>query len=105
MQPRTIDLNMDLGVFVKVIPLQAEKLVPQHSHEFPHVTVLVRGTVRVWKNGVLDGDYAAPCGILISAHTKHVFQTLTEAVLLCVHDVEATGIVEVAEEHQFEERV
>ena len=73
-QPRSYDLNMEHGVWIKVIPLAAKgSVVPQHSHNFPHVTNLVRGSIGVWKDGVFDGNRHAPCGILITARVKHTF--------------------------------
>jgi|SRR5665213_1997862 len=101
-QPETIDLRMACGVFAKVMRVRkAHTVIPQHSHSFDHVSNVVRGAVRLWRDDVLDGDYQGPCGITIKAHVKHLFETLVDDVLiLCVHDIGTAEEVSIEEEHQ-----
>ena len=100
----TTDLRWADGVFGKTIALShAGLVVPQHSHVYPHVSVLVRGKIRAWAGDNLLGDFEAPVGITIAALVKHKFLTLTEdVIILCVHDIGTAENVEIAEEHQFE---
>lgn len=100
-QPISTEIKMLDGVFVKSMCVQrAGTYVPQHSHVYPHVSVLVKGAVRVWRDGALDGDYAAPVGILIPAGVKHLFQALQDGTtVLCVHDIGTAEAVEVLDEH------
>lgn len=101
-QPETTDLRMADGVFCKTIRVhKAHSLVPQHSHAFPHVSVIVRGSVRLSIDGRPAGTYMAPFGIFIAACRKHLFETLEDdTIILCVHDIGTAENVEIAEEHQ-----
>ncbi len=104
-QPFGVEIHTADGVFVKqmVVP-DAFTLIPQHSHRFAHLTMLAAGSVRVWCDGNLRGDFAAPTGITIEAETKHLFQTLEPAtVLYCVHHLGQAEHVEILEEHQIVE--
>lgn len=100
-QPISTEIKMFDGVFVKSMCIQrAGTYIPQHSHTYPHVSVLVKGAVRLWRDGVLDGDHYAPKGILIPAGVKHLFQSLQDgATVLCVHDIGTAESVDVLEEH------
>ncbi len=104
-QPISTEIKMADGVFTKsMVVARAGTLIPQHSHAFDHVSVLVRGGIRVTANGECLGDFAAPHGITIKAGVKHLFQTLVDdTIVLCVHDIGAADAVEVVEEHQIVE--
>jgi hypothetical protein len=104
-QPASTDLRMANGVFCKTIVLQAAGIgVPQHVHEFPHVTVVVRGGIRAWRGNTRLGDFLAPVGITIAAHVKHTFVSLRpNTVLLCVHDIRGAEAVAIEAEHQIDE--
>lgn len=101
-QAETTDLRMADGVFCKTIRVRkAHRFIPQHSHSFAHVSVVVRGAVRLWRDGVLGGDFQAPIGVTIAAHVKHLFETLEdETIILCVHDIGTAEGVKIDEEHQ-----
>jgi quercetin dioxygenase-like cupin family protein len=92
------------NVFVKQMFIaKRDTLIPQHAHVYDHLSMLATGSVRVWKDGVLDRDYDAPAGIFIAAGIKHTFQSLEDrTIIYCVHAVAGDGDVEIAEEHQFE---
>lgn len=103
-QPPVWDRTTTDDVFIKQMYLaKAFTLVPQHSHEYAHTTLLARGKVRVWQDGELLGDFEAPDTILIPAKTKHVFQSLeNDTLLYCIHNVMRQGKVEIHETHEFE---
>ena len=105
-QPISEEMSFAGGVFVKTMTMPVSgMLVPQHAHSFPHVSVLVKGKIRVWCADVFVADYEAPIGILIKAHVKHTFMALTPAIVLCVHDIESAETVAIDEEHQFLARI
>ena len=101
-QPISTDIKLADGVFMKTMVVRkALTVIPQHSHRFDHVSVLVRGSVRVMADGEHLGDFTAPRGITIKAGVKHLFQTMTDdTIVLCVHDIGTAEGVEVLEEHQ-----
>jgi hypothetical protein len=75
-------------------------VIRQHSHSYDHVSMLAKGSVRVWQNGVLDRDYTAPFPIAIAAGVMHRFESLEDDTLvLCIHNTFRTGQVEVLEPH------
>ena len=90
------------GIYIRQILIpKADSMVPQHSHAWNHVTMLARGSVYVWKDGVLDRRYQAPTRIEIKAGVKHLFLTLEDNTLLfCIHNLHDEAAVKVLEEHQ-----
>lgn len=101
-QPDSIEFHSADGVFVKMMHIKHENIfVPQHSHSYDHLSMLARGSVRVWKDDVLVGDFTAPHGINIEAHKKHKFLSLEpNTIIYCIHNISRTGEVEVAEHHE-----
>ena len=100
-QPISTEIKMADGVFVKTFVVHsAGTFIAQHSHAYPHVSVLVRGAIRVWRDNVFDAEYRAPVGITIQAGVKHMFEA-TEAgtTILCVHDIGKAEAVVIADEH------
>jgi quercetin dioxygenase-like cupin family protein len=96
------------GVFAKTWTVRDRgTLLPQHSHVWPHISYIVSGVVRVWRDDELLGDYAGPCAVKIPAHALHKFLTLTDDVtILCIHNAdhaEADGEPAIAAEHQLVE--
>lgn len=94
------------GVFIKGVFMDKKfLLVAQHSHEYAHTSLLVKGSLRVWKDEVYVGDFCAPCTIDIEAKTKHRFLSLEEGTALyCIHNVsQTTGKVAIHEEHILKE--
>jgi hypothetical protein len=110
-QPETVSVSVYAGIYMKVYRVpDADTLIPQHSHKFPHLTALLQGRVRVWReDGDDDGprEYCAPSVIRIPAHAMHSFLTLTPVVLACIHNadhLEADEPAVAAEHHlDFEE--
>lgn len=90
------------GVFIKQMLLKdAGTMVPQHAHEYDHTSMVAAGSVRVWIDGELAGDYAAPRPLFIKARAKHTFQSLQPQTLIyCIHNVKRTGRVQIHAEHQ-----
>jgi hypothetical protein len=101
-QPYGVEIRMADDIFIKQITVpKAMTLIPQHSHVYDHTSMIAVGTFRVWKDGVLLGDFTAPTGLLIEARTKHAFLSLTDgATLYCIHNVSRTGEMDIQEEHQ-----
>jgi quercetin dioxygenase-like cupin family protein len=100
-QPTVSEFAVD-GLFIAQISIaKATTIVPQHSHRYDHLTFLARGSVRVFCDGSSAREVAAPGAIKIPAGAKHLFETLTDDVLLlCIHNTNRSGAVEVIEEHQ-----
>ncbi len=101
-QPISTEIKMADGVFTKsMVVRKAGTLIPQHSHRYSHVSVLVRGSVRVVTDDDDLGVFEAPAGIVIAAGVKHLFETLVDdTIVLCVHDIGTAEAVEIVEEHQ-----
>lgn len=100
------ELTVYAGIFLKTwaVP-DAGTTLPQHSHEFPHLSLIVSGSVRVWCGEGLVGEFTAPAAVKIAAHEKHTFVTMTDAVVIaCVHalDEGADEASLIHEEHQLE---
>lgn len=101
-QPPVVEIKMADGIFIKQMYVAKRgTLIPQHSHEYEHVSMIAVGAFRLWRDGELLGDYAAPCGVVIPARSKHLFQALTDgATVYCIHNISRADEVEIAEEHQ-----
>jgi quercetin dioxygenase-like cupin family protein len=77
--------------------------IPQHSHSYEHLSVVAAGSVRVWRDEVLLGDYTAPAGIVIAAEAKHMFLALEpNTAVLCVHRVDDDGEPVIHAEHHLQ---
>lgn len=105
-QPETVSCIVYGGVYYKLwrIP-DADTLVPQHSHHWPHLTAILQGMVRVWRDDELVGDFMAPATVQIPAHAMHRFLSLVPGtVLACIHNADRLedGEPAVAAEHTLE---
>lgn len=100
----SMDYEAD-GIFIKQMHIKKEgTTVPQHSHKYDHVSMLARGSVHVWADGIHVGKHVAPHGIFIKAGVKHKFLSLEDdTIIYCVHNVARAGVPEVKEEHQLGE--
>lgn len=89
-QPQETEVALYAGLFVKLWSVRdAGTLLPQHAHEYPHLTLVMRGAVRAWRGEEMIGDFRAPAVIRIPADTLHNFLTLTNDVALaCVHNAD-----------------
>ena len=103
-QPETISLTIYGGIYFKLwrVP-DADTIIPQHSHEWDHLTAVLQGMVRVWRDGELLGDFMAPATVRIPAGCKHSFRTLTPGtVFACIHNAEHGDEPPIREEHTLE---
>lgn len=77
------------GLYFRAILLhRAGDVVPQHTHDYEHVTLCCSGSARVWIDGVYSKDIKAFEAMLIEADKKHVFQALeANTRLACVHQL------------------
>lgn len=89
------------GIYLReMLTPDAGTLIPQHAHRYDHLSYLAAGSVRVWKDDELLGDFIAPAGIRIEANAKHRFLTLVDGTLiLCVHATDAAEVAISAEHH------
>jgi len=104
-QPISTELRMADGVFIKtMVVAERGTYIPQHSHAYPHMSVIVKGAVRVWQGDFWHGDFKAPNAVLIEAGVLHLFMTLVEfTTVMCVHDIGEAESVMLLEEHQIKE--
>lgn len=101
-QPPDISFAEEDGIFIKQMYLrEALTAVPQHAHEYDHVSMLAVGSVRVWTDGKLIGDFKAPQPIVIKAKSKHTFLSLEPGTLIyCIHNISRSGKVDIHAEHE-----
>ncbi len=101
-QLENIEFYIDGGLFVKQMSMPfTGTLVPQHSHAYDHVSMLALGSVRVWADNILVGDFTAPKPITIKAGVKHTFMSLEDDTLIyCIHRLDENNEVPILEEHQ-----
>ena len=102
-QPTVTEHVADGVAVMRIEIASVATLVPQHVHEWAHLTMLERGAVRVFRDDAGPSEYTAPAAIVIPAHVPHLFETLTDGVvLLCIHNTARAGSIDVADEHQIE---
>jgi len=89
-QPEQVECAIYAGLFVKTWAVQdAGTLLPQHAHEFDHLTLVIRGKVRAWRDGELLGTFRAGAMIRIPANALHQFLTMEpDCMLACIHNVD-----------------
>lgn len=77
------------GLYFRTLLLkEAGTVVPQHTHDYDHATLVCAGSVRLWVDGEWVGDFGAGMAVRIAAHHDHVFQALEPMTrLTCVHDL------------------
>jgi len=77
------------GIFCKVWTISRAGMgLEQHAHDWPHITIVISGSVRVTRGTDIVRDYIAGDTIKIPAYQDHAFVTLTDDVqLACVHAV------------------
>lgn len=101
-QPTEVRFEMADGIAV-VMTTAPDKgtILPQHSHKYPHISVIASGSVGVWKDGAHMGEFAAKSHIVIEANAMHMFVTRSDdTTILCIHNVSRHGDIEMIEEHQ-----
>jgi hypothetical protein len=101
-QPIETDIKISDDIFVKsILVRKSGTMLPQHSHKFPHISLISAGSVVVYCGNQQIGEFRAPQHVLIPAETKHLFVTREDnTVISCIHRIDRTGEIEVLEEHQ-----
>jgi quercetin dioxygenase-like cupin family protein len=98
------ELTLYAGIFCKLwTVVDRGTVLPQHSHEYPHISLIVSGKTHVWRDEDYLGVFTAPATIRIPAHTFHKFETITDNVVIaCIHNVDHAdpdGEPSIAEHH------
>ena len=85
-----VEFTIQDKIFIKqMFMARAGTFVPQHSHSYEHASMLATGSVRVWQDDELKGDFKAPIPINIPAGVKHTFMSLEpNTLVLCIHNIE-----------------
>lgn len=101
-QPFGVEIHTADGVFIKQIHIPfAETIVPQHSHQYSHHSMLARGSVLFWSEDKEPVKYCAPTAIYIEARIKHTFMSLEpDTIFYCIHNLHGKEDVEIAEHHE-----
>ena len=78
------------GFYFRSVLLQnIGDVVTQHTHDYDHATYIGNGKVKLYVDGVEQGDYFAGRAVEVKANTKHHFVALEPNTrLTCVHLVE-----------------
>lgn len=97
----TSDLTLFAGIFLKTYTVpDAMTMLPQHSHSHPHISLIISGSVRVWCEDRLLGQFIGPAAVKIEARQKHSFLTLTPGVVFaCIHATDAVDDEALVSEH------
>lgn len=88
-------------VVVSNLFVKSGAFLPQHSHQYPHISFVAHGRVKMWQDGKYLGEFTKNAHIVIPEHTKHIHQAQEDGtIVLCIHRIDRTGEVEIAEAHQ-----
>ena len=79
------------GLYFRAICLaNVGDTVPQHVHDYDHVTLISSGAARVWVDGRHLGDFKGFHALEVKANREHLFQALEPNTrLACVHQMSA----------------
>jgi hypothetical protein len=88
-QPTT-DLTLYAGIYAKVWTIADRGTVlPQHAHEWDHISLIASGKVHIWQRDDYLGVYTAPAMVKIPARAFHRFETITDnVVIVCIHNAD-----------------
>lgn len=89
-QPEQVELTLYAGIFCKLWMVRDRGTVlPQHAHEYPHISLIVAGKVHGWCGDDYLGVFEAPATIKIAERTLHRFETITNNVVIaCIHNAD-----------------
>jgi hypothetical protein len=92
-QPLTISVTIFGGIYYKLYSVpEAFTVMPQHAHDYDHITALLQGDVVVNFGDNTALSFSAPATIRVRARRKHNFVTLTpNVVLACIHNADRLG--------------
>lgn len=103
-QPEAFDWEEADGIGLRWAKFAAGTVVPQHAHSYDHVSLIPLGEVILEEEGMdVSVKLVGPTAIVIKAHRKHIFRFVTDGMLVCIHNTERTGSIEVESEHQLGE--
>jgi len=96
-----VEFMVSDGIFIKQMLLATAGIyVPQHSHTYDHASMIASGSVRVWQDEKLMGDFKAPMPFEIKAGVKHTFLSLEDnTVVYCIHQTRNYEGVSIESEH------
>lgn len=77
------------GAYIKSTNMPKGTTLGQHAHPHAHLSVLVKGTVRV-TTGAWAKQFTGFRIIEIKAHIKHSIEALTDCIWLCVWSTDDT---------------
>lgn len=83
-----VDIHTPDNLFIKTFAIPKGALVPQHSHQYSHVTLVCKGKVIAWKDRDRMGEYVEGQYIQIEAGAFHEFMAMEDSRLACIHNVE-----------------
>ena len=81
------DNEEDPSVYAKETKIAAGAFLMQHSHDYPHLSIVAGGVVEVTANGLtttIDASAKPQC-VVIPAGTQHGVHALTDAYWFCIH--------------------
>ena len=77
--------------FRSVLLREAGMVIPQHTHDHDHATLVCSGSARGWCDGKLMGDKSRGEAFEVLAGHQHIFESLEPMTMLtCVHDIYST---------------
>lgn len=79
-------LETEGGICVRVMKLEKiGYMIPQHSHDFGHTTLIANGAAALFVDGVFQKDLYAPAVQYVRPHVDHVYQALMDnTILACI---------------------
>jgi len=82
-----VEWYIDERIFVKQMLMdKAGIYVPKHKHDYDHCSMLATGSVRVWHDDKLVGDFKAPKPLTVKAGIFHTYMSLEPNTLVyCIH--------------------
>ena len=92
------EMFYDDWLWVKPIPLKAGEVCEQHVHLHDHASLVATGTVRLWVDGQDRGEVSAPKIVKINALAQHKFLAVTDAVIVCIHNLRGEGYPAIMED-------
>ena len=81
--------HFSAGVYAKEMHLPAGHYAETHEHNYDHMSLLVKGRVRVELAGKVT-EYNAPAVVHIAAGQKHKILALTDSGWFCIHATSET---------------
>jgi quercetin dioxygenase-like cupin family protein len=86
--PEKVEFHLADNIFVKMISLPEKGYICSgHKHTFDHTSFVASGSIRVWKDGILDKDYHSPTGVFIEKNVEHKMLALEDNTLFfCIHN-------------------